>query len=152
MTSADDDDRGVAEFFMQAGRETSWVRRIGSGIVAFGILGLAGSAAIALVTYVMWGRYGRLFAAPFDEYSRVYLAQLSSLNPEAAKHAWALSIINESWLFFQYGLRWLLPSGVAGPVVRESVRRACDFADPGPWNFSSAACARWCWPSRASSP
>jgi tetratricopeptide (TPR) repeat protein len=67
------------------------------------------SIVIAAVTIAMWGRYGWILAAPFDEYSRVYLSQLSALNPDASKHAYALSVVNETYLFFQYGLRWLFP-------------------------------------------
>ena len=73
------------------------------------ILGVAGALAVALVGFTMWDRYGRMFAAPFDEYSRAYIAQLGSLNPDAAKHAYPLSILNESWLFFRYGFLWILP-------------------------------------------
>jgi lipoprotein NlpI len=72
-------------------------------------LALVGTVAVGVVAYAMWDRYGRLFAAPFDEYSRVYLAQLSALSPEAGKHAYGLSVLNEMYLFFQYGVRWLFP-------------------------------------------
>ncbi|HUQ27011.1 MAG TPA: tetratricopeptide repeat protein [Usitatibacter sp.] len=65
------------------------------------LVGIAG-ALLAL-------RFGNILGTPFDEFSRVYIAQLAALNPNASKHAWALSIENQAWLFFEYGLRWFLP-------------------------------------------
>ena len=73
------------------------------------ILAAAGTAMIAAVVALLWPRYGYMLGAPIDEYSRVYIEQLGKLSPEAKQHAFALSILNESYLFFQYGLRWLLP-------------------------------------------
>jgi tetratricopeptide (TPR) repeat protein len=67
---------------------------------------LAGFAAYALST-----RYGWILGRAFDEYSHVYLLQLQALRPGADHDAYSLSVINEAWLFFQYGLRWLLPFG-----------------------------------------
>lgn len=65
---------------------------------------LAGAAGWAL-----WLRYGEIIGQPFDEFSRVYLAQLSQLDPDAARNAYPLSILNQAYLFFEYGLRWILP-------------------------------------------
>ena len=73
------------------------------------ILALAGAAAMAAAASVLWFRYGYILGRAFDEYSFVYLAQLSKLDANAEKHAWGLSIVNEAWLFLQYGLRWLFP-------------------------------------------
>jgi len=73
------------------------------------ILGVAGAAMIAAVAAALWPRYGYMLGAPIDEYSRVYLGQLARLSPEAARHAYGLSVMNEAYLFFHYGLRWLLP-------------------------------------------
>jgi tetratricopeptide (TPR) repeat protein len=73
---------------------------------------LAGSGAllIGVAGFILSYRYGRILGTPFDEYSHVYLAQLSKLSPNAAKHAYALSIINEAYLFFEYGMRWFVPA------------------------------------------
>jgi tetratricopeptide (TPR) repeat protein len=70
---------------------------------------LAVLAAVGAVAAVLYLRYGEILGKPFDEYSRVYLHQLAALDPSAPSRAWPLSIVNEAWLFFQYGLRWFLP-------------------------------------------
>ena len=75
-------------------------------------LALVGAAGLALIT-AAWGvlrlRYGDIIGTPFDEYSRIYLSQLGALNADAPKHAYGLSIMNQSWLFFGYGFRWMVP-------------------------------------------
>jgi hypothetical protein len=63
----------------------------------------------AAAAAALWTRFGYILGTPFDEYSRAYLAQLAALNPQAPRLAWPLSIINQCWLFFQYGLRWFFP-------------------------------------------
>ena len=73
------------------------------------ILAVAGAAAMAAAASVLWFRYGYILGRAFDEYSFVYLAQLSKLDPNAEKHAFGLSVVNEAWLFIQYGLRWIFP-------------------------------------------
>ena len=74
--------------------------------VLAGLGGLLVGAAGIILSY----RFGEIIGKPFDEYSHVYLAQLSKLNPGAEKHAYALSIVNQAYLFFEYGLRWLIPA------------------------------------------
>ena len=74
-----------------------------------GVLAVAGLAAMALLGAALRARFGAVIGTPIDEYSRVYLAQLAALDPAAPQRAWALSIENQAWLFFQYGLRWMLP-------------------------------------------
>jgi tetratricopeptide (TPR) repeat protein len=73
-------------------------------------LGGAGAALITLAGLFLYWRYGEIIGKPFDEFSRVYVAQLAALNPDAQRHAFALSILNEAYLFFQYGLRWFIPA------------------------------------------
>jgi protein O-mannosyl-transferase len=65
---------------------------------------LVGAAGLALLY-----RYGEILGTPFDEYSHIYLAQLAKLNPDALKYAYPLSIMNQAYLFFEYGLRWFIP-------------------------------------------
>ncbi len=72
-------------------------------------LSVAGVALIAVAGFVLWRRYGDILGKPFDEYSARYLAQLRALDPDVEKNAYGLSIINQAYLFFQYGLRWVLP-------------------------------------------
>lgn len=69
----------------------------------------AGLALAGFGALVLWQKYGRIVAQPFDEYSHVYLAQLAKLDPDAKKHAYLLSVLNEAWLFFRYGVDWMLP-------------------------------------------
>jgi tetratricopeptide (TPR) repeat protein len=73
------------------------------------LVSACGGLLIGAAAFVLWQRYGEILGKPFDEYSRVYLQQLSRLDPSAGKNAFELSVLNEAYLFFQYGLRWLLP-------------------------------------------
>jgi hypothetical protein len=77
-------------------------RRLGALLVAV-------SALLALAAAVLWKQLSVYLAAPFDQFARAYLAQLAALNPDAPRHALPLSILNEMWLFFEYGTRWFLP-------------------------------------------
>jgi tetratricopeptide (TPR) repeat protein len=67
-------------------------------------------ALVALEGYVIAQRYGDILGTPFDEYSRVYLAQLKALAPDIERNAFGLSIENQAYLFFHYGVRWFLPA------------------------------------------
>lgn len=79
------------------------MRRLGIAAVAAAIVVAAAAAALAL-------RYGDILGKAFDEYSYVYLAQLARLDPGAERNAFALSILNQAYLFFHYGIRWFLPA------------------------------------------
>jgi lipoprotein NlpI len=68
-----------------------------------------GAVLICAVGLVLSMRYGEIIGKPFDEYSRVYLEQLSRLSPDAVRNAYPLSVMNEAWLFFEYGVRWFIP-------------------------------------------
>ncbi len=72
---------------------------------------LSGIAAVAVAgaAALLWVRYGEILGKPFDEFSRVYIAQLARLDPNAPARAWPLSIMNQAWLFFEYAVRWLIP-------------------------------------------
>lgn len=72
-------------------------------------LSAVGAVLIVAVGFLLWRRYGAILGKPFDEYSHVYLAQLKALDPTVERRAFQLSVINEAYLFFQYGLRWLIP-------------------------------------------
>jgi protein O-mannosyl-transferase len=75
------------------------------------LLAVAGAvvALAALAGAVLWRQYGAIIATPFDEFSKIYLAQLSALEPSAPQRAYGLSVLNQAWLFFEYGVRWMLP-------------------------------------------
>ncbi len=72
-------------------------------------LALAGVAVCAVAAYPLWQRYGRILGNPFDEFSRIYLTQLARLSPDAQRHAYGLSVMNEAWLFLRYGFDWVVP-------------------------------------------
>ena len=71
------------------------------GGVAAILVGAAGA--------LLYLRYGDILGKPFDEYSHLYLDQLAKLDPDAPRHAYLLSVLNEAWLFFRYGVQWFLP-------------------------------------------
>jgi protein O-mannosyl-transferase len=75
------------------------------GLVSLGAAIVAGIAGAALSP-----RYGDILGTAFDEYSHIYLTQLARLDPGAEQNAFALSILNQAYLFFHYGLRWFLPA------------------------------------------
>src|SRR5262249_7216935 len=72
-------------------------------------LGSVGALLVIGAGLVLAQRYGDILGKPFDETSRVYLAQLGKLDPDAPRHAYALSIVNQAWLFMEYGARWVAP-------------------------------------------
>lgn len=72
-------------------------------------ISIASLALVGLTAAFLALRFGAILATPFDEYSRVYLAQLAAIEPGADRDAFMLSIINQAYLFFHYGLRWFLP-------------------------------------------
>lgn len=72
-------------------------------------LAAAGAALVGAMGFLLWQRYGEVLGKPFDEFSHLYLEQLSAIAPDAARNAWPLSVMNQSYLFFEYGVRWLAP-------------------------------------------
>ena len=73
------------------------------------LLAATGGVLVAIAAAVLYQRYGQILGKAFDEYSHLYLEQLSKLDPGARANAFPLSILNEAWLFFRYGIDWLLP-------------------------------------------
>ncbi|HET7546297.1 MAG TPA: tetratricopeptide repeat protein [Usitatibacter sp.] len=69
----------------------------------------AALVAVVAAALALSLRYEGLLFKPFDEYSQVFMAQLDQLAPGTSRHAWALSAMNEGWLFFRYGFDWLVP-------------------------------------------
>lgn len=74
-------------------------------------MGAVGGLLVALMGVALTIRYGDIIGKPFDEYSKIYLDQLSALGPDVEDNAYALSIINQAYFFFKYGFHWLLPYG-----------------------------------------
>ena len=79
-------------------------------MLRLGLVALVGAVMVAAAGAVLSLRYGDILGKAFDEYSHVYLAQLSRLDANAERNAFALSILNQAYLFFHYGLRWFLPA------------------------------------------
>ena len=79
-------------------------RRLAIFIVAVGTgLTLLGAA-------YFFTRYRSLFGDAFDDTSRGMVALLATLKPGIGDDVWGLSIVNQAWLFFKYGLLWFLPN------------------------------------------
>jgi tetratricopeptide (TPR) repeat protein len=72
------------------------------------IAGLGGLLMAGAAAFLLW-KMGEIIGQPFDQFSRIYLGQLAGLGPDVERHAYPLSIVNQAWLFFAYGLRWLFP-------------------------------------------
>lgn len=88
-----------AMLYLIGGRETARLQRSHIyGLAAF-------MAALAVVAAV----YHEQMATPFDMASREMLKTLAETHPTVGQHAYLLSVINESYLFFKYLLLWLLP-------------------------------------------
>ena len=76
-------------------------------VVKFGGIGMLLAAVAA---YLLYRRYGHIIGKPFDETSLAYVEQMEVLAPGVKALAYPLSILNQMWLFFEYGCRWFLPS------------------------------------------
>jgi len=69
----------------------------------------AGAILVAVAAGVMITYYGGIVGQAFDKYSQIYLSQLAMLGPDVERNAYALSILNQTFLFFKYGLLWMVP-------------------------------------------
>lgn len=76
---------------------------------ALALLAGGGTVLVAIAAAILYLRYSDIIGKPFDEYSNLYLDQLSRLDPDVRRHAWGLSILNQAWLFFRYGFEWMVP-------------------------------------------
>ena len=72
-------------------------------------LALGGGVLVAGMGALLAMRYGEIIGKPFDQYSRIYIAQLSALGTDVEKNAFLLSIFNQAYLFFNYGFHWFAP-------------------------------------------
>jgi tetratricopeptide (TPR) repeat protein len=73
------------------------------------LIGGVGAVLVGGVAAVLALKYGEIIGNPFDEFSRIFLAQLAALGPDVERNAYPLSILNQTWFFFKYGLHWLMP-------------------------------------------
>ncbi len=72
-------------------------------------LALGGCILVATIGALLVAHYGEIIGKPFDQYSRIYIAQLSALGDNVESNAFALSIANQACLFFKYGFLWFAP-------------------------------------------
>ena len=79
-------------------------------LIRLAMIGGAGVLALAVVAFVLHSIYGSIIGVAFDELSKVYVAQLKALDPELEGRVFQLSVLNQMWLFLQYGLFWLVPN------------------------------------------
>ena len=75
--------------------------------IKFGGIGVLLATVAA---YLLYRRYGDMIGKPFDQASLAYVEQMNALAPGVKALAYPLSILNQMWLFFEYGCRWFLPS------------------------------------------
>ncbi len=73
-------------------------------------LGAIGALLATVAAYLLYRRYGDIIGKPFDDTSIAYVEQMEALAPGVKAMAYPLSILNQMWLFFEYGCRWFLPS------------------------------------------
>ena len=71
--------------------------------------GAAGAVLAALVAYPLYTRFGSILGTPFDAVSVAFVKQMDTMAPGVERLAYPLSIVNQMWLFFEYGCRWFLP-------------------------------------------
>ena len=93
------------------------------------LLGGIGLVLASVATWLLYARYGSIVGRAFDDMSISYVKQLSVVTPGIEKQIYPLSIINQMWLFFEYGCRWFLPS---------TQMMSIDLRPPFPAQFLSA--------------
>ena len=74
---------------------------------------LAAGGALLLVlggAVFLAKRYGAIVGTAFDASSQAYITQLAALSPGIEHKVFLLSIVNQAWLFINYGLLWLVPN------------------------------------------
>ncbi|MCS4509741.1 tetratricopeptide repeat protein [Xylophilus ampelinus] len=80
-----------------------------------GVKQIAGIAAgcmllLALAVYLLAQVYGSFLGRVFDPTSLLLVQQLDALRPGLQSAVFPLSILNEAFLFFRYGVLWFLPN------------------------------------------
>lgn len=76
------------------------------------VLGVVGGSVLAMAVAIglLWQQYGYLIGTTFDDASLAMALQLEQLQPDIRPLLYPLSIVNQAWLFFQYGLFWVIPN------------------------------------------
>ena len=66
-------------------------------------------AVLGAASAVLWSSYSSFIGTAFDARSQEFIRQLEILRPGISGQIYPLSILNEAWLFFAYGVLWFLP-------------------------------------------
>ena len=82
-----------------------WLRPSPAALLRLGVVALVALAAMGGLLSL---RYGHLLGQVFDQQSAFHVQQLKALQPDLG-NLYPLSVLNQAWLFFQYGAHWLLP-------------------------------------------
>lgn len=76
-------------------------------LVAVGGLGLL---CLSTAVGFLVQRYAGILGTAFDANSAAFVAELEALKPGVGDEVYALSVANQAWLFFRYGVLWILPN------------------------------------------
>ena len=74
------------------------------------VMGGGALAVLGVASAVLWSVYGSFVGTAFDARSQEFIRQLEILSPGITARMYPLSILNEAWLFFAYGVLWFLPN------------------------------------------
>lgn len=85
-----------------------FVKRPGAKQIA--AIGAACMLLLALAAYLLAQVYGSFLGRVFDPTSVLLVQQLDALRPGMQSAVFPLSILNEAFLFFRYGVLWFLPN------------------------------------------
>lgn len=85
-----------------------FVRRPPARAVGLGVAGMA--VVLGLATAALYPMFGAILGKAFDVDSIRYVQQLEALRPGVSQKVFPLSVLNEAFLFFRYGLLWMLPN------------------------------------------
>ncbi|WP_027994377.1 tetratricopeptide repeat protein [Simplicispira psychrophila] len=83
-------------------RRPPWKKMLVTAGVSLAVVGIASA--------VLWSIYASFFGTAFDARSQEFIRQLEILSPGISGRMYPLSILNEAWLFFAYGVLWFLPN------------------------------------------
>lgn len=84
-------------YWQRPSRKQLWI----AGLV------MAGLAMIAAL--VTMSQKGLRVGVAYEDMVRPFLQQLEGLRPGAVEQVYSLSLVNQAWLFFRYGILWVLP-------------------------------------------
>lgn len=78
--------------------------------VHLAVVGGLGLLCLSATIGFLVQRYAGILGTTFDANSTAFVAELGALKPGVEDEVYALSIVNQAWLFFKYGFLWVLPN------------------------------------------